>query len=184
MAVAAAWSVRCAGDGDPGSASEGRRRGVSGAGSSPTSSVTSFAGASASGGGGGGGSASSRKAAALGSSGGSGAGDVGSGAATKLVFGGGEKYVSRYATSKSAVNVGGKLEKQDDKRKELVSRAFYGHRKADRSGTVGVPLYRPGSPFPVLIHASTRKPEEVHLPAQSRKSLLLAAAHRRPVTAF
>ena len=92
--------------------------------------------------------------------------------------------MSRYATSKSAVNVGGKLEKQDDKRKELVSRAFYGHRKADRSGTVGVPLYRPGSPFPVLIHASTRKPEDVHLPAQSRKSLLLAAAHRRPVTAF
>ena len=108
----------------------------------------------------------------------------GSGRPAKLVFGGGEKYVSRYATSKSAVNVGGKLEKQDDKRKELVSRAFYGHRKADRSGTVGVPLYRPGSPFPVLIHASTRKPEDVHLPAQSRKSLLLAAAHRRPVTAF
>ena len=108
----------------------------------------------------------------------------GSSRPAKLVFGGGEKYVSRYATSKSAVNVGGKLEKQDDKRKELVSKAFYGHRKADRSGTVGVPLYRPGSPFPVLIHASTRKPEDVHLPAQSRKSLLLAAAHRRPVTAF
>ncbi|KAH8075278.1 hypothetical protein JL721_1278 [Aureococcus anophagefferens] len=46
----------------------------------------------------------------------------GSGRPAKLVFGGGEKYVSRYATSKSAVNVGGKLEKQDDKRKELFLR--------------------------------------------------------------
>lgn len=67
----------------------------------------------------------------------------------------GDAYVSKYATSKAAVNVAGKLEKQDGKRLDKTAAIFWGKRAVRAGGTVAVPLYRPGSDFPVLTHVST-----------------------------
>ena len=69
-------------------------------------------------------------------------------ATTGAIFG-------RYNTSADAVNVGGKLEKQDKKRLDSVSNVFWGKRAVREGGTVAIPLYKPGSPYPELRHVST-----------------------------
>ena len=121
--------------------------------------------------------------------------------------------VSKYATSKAAVNVAGKLQKQDNKRIDKATdarrrgfvffcffflprrrparpQAFWGRRAVRAGGTVPVPLYRPGSPFPVLTHVSTLGADETAA-GRGRRTLrkvlggagnILAHAGQRPQT--
>jgi len=98
---------------------------------------------------------------------------------------------SRYNTAKSAASeAGAKFDRADKKRIAKTTNAFWAGRAVRKGGTVGIPVYPPGSPFPDLVHVSVADPHDARAGLdRSMRSTLGGSASRflkklnRPQTA-